>query len=72
MQVAVVREEDLHEGLGGVAEGGHNVQHLLLVLEGAVLALQDAEEDRRDENLDLGLEVRLEERKGRMVGERGW
>lgn len=60
MEVAVVREEDLDEGLRRVAEGGHYVQHLLLVLEGAVLALQHAEEHGGDEHLDLGLEVRLD------------
>ena len=59
MQVAVVGEEDLHEGLGGVAEGGHHIQHLPLVLERAVLALQHAQEHGGDEHLDLGLQVRL-------------
>lgn len=42
VQVAVVRQKDLHEILRRVAEGSHDVQHLPLVLEGGVLALQDA------------------------------
>lgn len=59
VQVAVVGQEDLHKVLGRVGEGGHDVQHLPLVLEGAVLALQYPKEDCRDEHLNLRLEVCL-------------
>lgn len=59
VQVAVVVEKDLDESLRRVTEGGHGLQHLPLVLEGAVLALQNAKEHRGDEHLDLGLQVRL-------------
>lgn len=59
MEVTVVRQEDLHKSLRRVAEGGHHVQHLPLVLEGAVFALQHAQEHSRDEYLDLRFEVSL-------------
>lgn len=59
VQVAVIVQKDLHERLRGVAEGGYDVQHLPLVVEGTILTLQHSKEHGRDEHLDLRLEVRL-------------
>ena len=59
LEIRIIVEEDLHKCLGLIAELVEDIEHKSLVLEGAVLAVEDSQEDLGDEDLDLCFQVIL-------------